>query len=159
VKTLVFFYSRTGTTRAAAQEIASACGCPAVEIVDRKDRSGPAGYLSAGKDAMRRRLTDIAPVPRDPSEAEVVVVGTPVWAFTVSPAVRTFLSQHAGRLPQVAFFCTQGGCGGKRALREMTALAGKQPVATLVLNEREMRSGAFRSRVRAFVSQFSHGDR
>ncbi len=151
----VFFYSRTGTTRTVGQAVARALDCPWEEILDLTDRSGPKGYLSAGRDAMRKRLTSIGDLSLNPEDAQVVVIGTPVWAFTVAPAVRTFLCRYADRMKKTAFFCTQGGSGGGRTLREMSAVSASEPVATLILTEREVRSGAFAPKVENFAREIA----
>jgi len=102
-------------------------------------------------------LTEIGPLTQSPGEADIVIVGGPVWAFTIAPAVRTFLTRYAGELNRVAFFCTQGGSGGSRALREMATVSGKQPLATLIVNERDVKSGSVSPRIAAFVAQIQHG--
>jgi hypothetical protein len=55
------------------------------------------------------------------------------------------------RLPQVAFFLTHGGSGSERALGQMAALAGKRPVARLVVREDDLSSGASREKVADFA--------
>jgi len=137
-KILVAWYSRTGVTRKVGQALASALGCDQEEILDRKDRSGPRGYMGAGKDATFKRLTEIEPVKKDPAQYDLVIIGTPVWAFTMSAATRTYLAVYRERIRSAAFFCTQGGSGGRRAFREMEAVCGKPPVAVLELRQDEV---------------------
>ena len=52
MKTLVVFYSRTGTTKKVGENIAKILKCDSEEIFDTKDRMGVVGYMQAGKDAM-----------------------------------------------------------------------------------------------------------
>lgn len=42
---LCLYYSRTGNTKKAMQEIAEALDCECLEIRDKVDRSGTLGYL------------------------------------------------------------------------------------------------------------------
>lgn len=51
---LCIYYSRSGNTRAAAEEIAAALDAELAEITDSQDRSGLKGYFRSGLDAMRR---------------------------------------------------------------------------------------------------------
>ena len=142
MKTLIVFYSRTGCTRAAAGELARLLGADQEELKERTDRSGAAGYLVAGRDAMMKRPADLLPTTCRPEAYDVVVVATPVWAFTMCPAIRAWLRREAANLRRVAFVCTQGGSGAARAMQHMREIAGRDPVATLVLRDRDIRAGA-----------------
>ena len=153
MKVLVTYYSRTGVTRLAAQELARRLGADVEEIIDTKPRGGVIGWLVAGKDASLKRLTRIKPVSKDPAAYELVVIGTPVWAFTMAPAVRTYITDHRQAFEKVAFFCTMGGSGDARTFRHMSELAGTTPLATLALMEKDVRSGRHAAKLEAFVNQ------
>ena len=85
MKALVVYYSRSGVTRKVAQALAAALGAEIEEIVDTKDRSGAGGWLKAGADASLKRLTAIQPMTKDPAGYDLVVIGTPVWGWTMTP--------------------------------------------------------------------------
>ncbi len=150
-RTLVVYYSRTGTTQKVAEQIADALGCEIEALVGAKSRTGGVGWMSAAKDAAMRRATEIKPVSHDPAEYELVVIGTPVWAFTMSCAVRTYLQQHRDRLPDVAFFLTTGGSGIKGTFEHMQELAGREPIATLGLRMKDVLKGRHTDELKAFV--------
>jgi len=151
-KILVVYYSRTGVTKKVGQAIAGALGCEQEEIIDRRDRMGPAGYMGAGRDAMFKRLTEIAPIKKDPSQYNLVIIGTPVWAFTMSAAIRTYLARNRDKFNSVAFFCTEGGSGGRRTFREMEVICGKQPVAVLELTQNEVLRNKFSDKLNTFTA-------
>lgn len=143
MKALIVYYSRTGVTRTAAERIAQdlrGLGAEAAveEIVDRKDRSGALGWLSGGRDAAMKRPADIEPMKADPAGFDIVVIGTPVWAWTMTPAIRAFCEQKRDSCAKAAFFCTMGSSGDKGAFKAMTDLCGKEPAATLALCERHV---------------------
>jgi flavodoxin len=154
MKTLVICYSRTGNTRKVAAAIAAALGAETEELREPKDRSGALGYLGAGRDAALKRSTPIEALAKDPAGYDLVAVGTPVWAFTMASPVRTFLQENAGKLRSVAFFCTEGGNGHERTFRHMEELAGKKPLAALVLLEKELKAD-FSAKVKAFAASLS----
>ena len=52
---LCLYYSRTGHTKFAMEEIAAALDCECVEMRDRVDRDGAIGWLRCGLDAGRSR--------------------------------------------------------------------------------------------------------
>jgi flavodoxin len=150
MKVLVVFYSRTGNTRKVAQALARELGAGVEKIAEPGSRTGLFGFLAAGRDAAMKRLTPIEPLVFDPEAYDLLVVGTPVWAWTMASPVRTFLAKNAAKLKSVAFFCTAGGSGHERTFRQMEELAGKPPLATLALREKELK-GDFGAKVREFA--------
>jgi len=157
MRTLIVYYSRTGVTKAVAEALGRGLIADVEEIVDRKRRAGVLGYLAAGKDAVLGRLTEISEAHHDPAGYDLVVIGTPVWAFTMAPAVRTYLTKHGWAIERAAFFCTMGGSGDKRTFQQMGEVLGKQPAATLALVEREVRGGAFEGKVKDFAAALAGG--
>ena len=148
---LVLFYSRTGTNRIVAKEIAEELGAELSEILDLKRRSGPIGWLRSGYDAYRRRLTKIELkvdlVGRDP-----VVIGTPIWSGRMTPAVRTLLTENRLEGQKVAFFSVSAFGRPESAFEEMSSLAaGAELVATLPLSVKEFKSGTYVEKVKTFV--------
>ena len=142
---LVVFYSRTGTTRKAAQAIAEAlrsAGAESVEseeITEPRGRKGLLGFLGAGRDAALKRRTAINPIQADLGSFDLVVIGTPIWAFTCAAPVQTFCRQHGADARAVALFCTMGGSGDKKAFQTMEKLCERAPVATLALIDRHVK--------------------
>jgi flavodoxin len=157
MRTLVVSYSRTGNTRRLARALARALGADHEEIRDRADRAGIAGYLRCGLEALLEASTEIGPPKHDPAGYDLVVVGTPVWATSVSSPVRTFLWLERQRLPAVAFFATLGGAGSERAFGQMRALAGKAPAATLAVRESDLARGVPAERVARFAEALRAG--
>ncbi len=106
MKSLVVYYSRTGNTKFVAEEVAAQLGADIEEIVDLKNREGTTGWLTAGRDGMDNRLTEIAETKKNPDDYDLVVVGTPVWAWSPSAAVRTYVGKHDFVGRKVALFFT-----------------------------------------------------
>jgi flavodoxin len=138
---LIVYYSRTGITRQACNDLAHVTGWELAEIREKDDRSGAAGYLRAGKDAALKKTPPIEPLDADPAAHELVVVATPVWAFTMAAPVRTWLSEHGSEIRKAAFICTMGGSGDKRTFQHMQALVGSVPAATLALIDKHVKAG------------------
>ena len=109
MKRLVVYYSRTGNARFVAETIAAEIGADVEEIVDQKNRSGPIGWLNAGKDARKGSETDIAPIKKSPDDYDLIVVGTPNWASRITPAILTYLKKNSLADKKVAAFVVQDG--------------------------------------------------
>ncbi|WP_249362964.1 flavodoxin [Burkholderia sp. 4M9327F10] len=112
------------------------------EICDFSNRKGVPGYLRSLVDIIRKRPVGIVPAGRDVAAYNLVVIGTPVWASSVSAPVRSYLIENRAKLPKVAFFCSFGGRGADKAMTEMRELAGKPAVAECKVTAAEARRGA-----------------
>jgi hypothetical protein len=125
---------------------------------DAQDRSGslrgpqmrPRGNHRANTPDWFSRLHTVAPRKHDVSSYDLVVIGTPVWGWSLSSPVRAYLMATASQLPEVAFFCTLGGAGSDSAFAQMTAIVGKKPRAVCAITEREALSGSHVERLTAF---------
>ena len=151
-KTLVVYYSRTGTTRRVAERTAEMLACDIEEIVDTKDRGGLLGFVVACKDSLLRRPADIKQLEKDPAAYDLLIVGTPIWTRTSCP-VRTYLSRYRESLPEVAFFLTAIGLGIERTFKHMARLCGREPLACLPLKRKQMRKADWSTQVQEFVEQ------
>ncbi len=149
---LVAFYSRSGTTRHAATQIASALGADLEDIRDCRSRSGIAGYLRSAAEAGLEAGSDIERATHDPSGYDLLVLGSPTWAASLSSPVRSFIWRHRDHFKEVAFFATCGGRGGDRVLEQMASATGKTPIASLVLREGPVLGGKANDAVRGFVA-------
>jgi len=152
-KTLVVYYSRTGTTRKVAEELAKTLKADQEEIIDTKDRSGPLGYLTAGRDAMKKSLTEISKTKKNPDAYDLVVVGTPVWGWTVCPAVRTYITNNKDNLKRVAFFCTMGGSGDVKTFAAMQEASGKKPVAVFSMKTKDVLKGDLKIQLKDYIKK------
>jgi menaquinone-dependent protoporphyrinogen IX oxidase len=149
-KTLVVFYSRSGTTRRIAQALSEALKCGLEEITEPRPRTGFLGYIRSLLEARRKLSSIISPRKHDVSSYDLVVIGTPVWAWSLSSPVRAYLTATAGQLPEVAFFCTLGARGSESAFAQMAAIVGKKPRAVCAITQREALSASHAERLIAF---------
>jgi len=150
-KILIAFYSRSGTTRKIAEALAAQVKGDIEKIIASESHAGFLGILRSLIEAMQQRPAQIEPARRNPSSYDLVIIGTPVWAWSVSSPVRSYLIRNANKLPQVAFFCTMGGRGEKGTFAQIQALAGKAPRATAAFTTTEVSEGKFQPRLAAFV--------
>ena len=126
MRSVVVYYSFEGNVRMLAQQIAQTCGADLVELsdLDEPKEKGFMKFVQGGGKAMMRRSTRLGAYDAQAVQAaDIVFIGTPVWAFTCSPAVRTFLSEMSLQGKKLAFFCASGGSKGK-TFQHMRELAG-----------------------------------
>jgi flavodoxin len=150
---LVVHYSRSGTTRRLAAAIAERLHCDTEEIRDRDPRKGLSGYIRSVFDSLRKRPADIETPMRDAGAYDLVIIGTPVWAGSMSAPVRSYLLVNKDRLHQVAFFCTLGGSGATSTFARMADLLERQPVAGVFATAVDMKSDTYLAMARQFAKE------
>ena len=124
------------------------------EVISIKDRKGVLGYLLCAKEAQFRQLPEIG-YKKDPSSYDLVIIGTPVWTWTMSSPIRTYLTKNRGRFKKLAFFCTMGGSGSEAAFKHMEKICGIKPIATLALTTKEVIDNKHLSKAKEFVNKLS----
>ena len=118
MKKLVAYYSRTGNTKFVAEKIADHLDAETCEVIDKKNRKGKLIFLTGGYAALREKLTKIE-VNKTIEDYDFIIVGSPVWAGKIAPAIRTFLVQNDFSDKQVALFVTLGGNKAEKPLKNM----------------------------------------
>ncbi len=156
-RVLVVSFSRTGHTASIAEALRKRLSADVEALHDAADRTGIAGYLRSGAEALRGTAALIDRPAKDPSGYDLVLVGGPVWAASVCPPARTYLWLERDRLPATGLFVTYGGAGADRALGQMRALLGKKPVATLAVREADVSGRRGDAALSAFVDALLGG--
>ena len=110
---LCIYYSRTGRTKKAMEEIGTALDAEVVQIRDNVERRGWIGWLRSGRDAMRKDTDPLSPFETErPLESyRLVIIGTPVWAGRCSSVIRSFLKTYGNQLRRTAYVVTRGSDG------------------------------------------------
>lgn len=151
MKTLLVYYSRTGTTKKAALKIAEALSCESEEIKDVKSRAGVIGYLKSGREAMLKKLPLIAASKHDPKDYDLLIIGTPVWAAALSSPVRTYLTKEKDKIKKFALFITQGGRGAENVIKDVESIIGHYGEAALVLSTKEVVADLAKGKIDSFI--------
>jgi len=131
---LVAYYSRTGSNRKVAQALAKGLGADLEEIREDRSRSGVLGFLASGFAGFMKRGAKILPPSKEPSKYGLVIVGTPVWAGSVSSPMRQYLLENKEKLKSIAAFCACGDPGNAgKVFADIEKITGLKPVATMAI--------------------------
>lgn len=155
MKSLVVFYSRTGNSKKVASEIAKCLIADIEEITEPKSRTGIIGWIISGKDATCKKVTKINKINKVIENYDLVIVGTPVWAWNISSPIRSFLMEYGIKMKKIAFFATMGGDGDKRTFMEMEKLCQKKPICTLTILDKQIKNDQFKDVIVKFVDNLS----
>lgn len=132
----VIFYSLEGNTRFAAEKIAARLGAGLIELIPSKEY--PTGkvskYFWGGKSATFGEAPRLEPYRFDPDPYDLVILGTPIWAGTFAPPLRTFIRDNPMLNKQIALFATCSGGPTDKCFDQLKKAAqGSNVVATLRL--------------------------
>lgn len=112
-KILIAYYSWSGNTRSAAEQIRKLTGGTIFEI--RPVQAYPSDYRAcvaqAKKECRDEFKPELAATVEDFSKYDVIFVGTPNWWSTMAPPVRSFLDGCDFTGKTVIPFVTHGGGG------------------------------------------------
>jgi flavodoxin len=114
-KMLIIYYSHTGNTKYIAEKIREKTGGDvfAIETV----KTYPAEYSALTEEAKRELqagdLPGLKKNPPDMSSYDLILVGGPVWWYTVATPVMSFLRKADFAGKKVSAFCTHEGGIGK----------------------------------------------
>lgn len=132
---LIVYYSLDGSTKFIAENLAAEIGADNEEL--RPKLHLPAGSFAkhfwGGRMVVFKEKPVIEPLARDISGYDLIIIGTPVWAFNFSPPIRTFLEQYKFAGKKVALFCCCDGAPGKTLTNIKAGLPGNEFIGELVL--------------------------
>lgn len=142
-KTLVAYFSASGTTARVAKELAQAAGADIYEIkpaipytradlnwMDKKSRSSMEMNDKSSRPALADRSANIAAY-------DTILLGFPIWWYVAPTIINSFLESYDFSGKKIVLFATSGGSGfGK-------AVAGLKPsvAADTVITEGKVLNG------------------
>ena len=129
-KILIAYYSKTGNTKRAAEEIAKMTGGTLHRIVPQK--TYPDSYFATIAVAKWESLKGEKPALADKVEGiggyDKILVGFPIWWFGCPQLIKTFMENYDFDGKKVYPFCTHGGSGPKNSTRDIKAICPKADV-------------------------------
>lgn len=126
--TLIVFYSLEGNTRFISEILKDDLQADLLELKPKNEISsrGILKYLWGGKQVYMKVKPALLPLDLNLNNYETIIIGTPVWAWTFAPPIRTFLSQVQLKGKNLALFCTSDGSRGKTWENLKTVLEGNR---------------------------------
>jgi flavodoxin len=155
MKICIIYHSETGNTRHVAQHLSSAFDSKLVEINNVAPYSRFTRFLVWCKMARREELTKTEPESIDVSDYDLIVLGSPVWAFKPTPVIHTAIVGLKGCMgkPAVAF-STHGGSPGQTdtTFKKWIEARGMVLAAVININEKDIESVKMNKELVALVS-------
>ena len=108
MKKLVVYYSYTGNTKKIAKIIQEKLNCDILELTPKIPFS--TDYQTVvdeyQNNSIDNKKVEINNINIDFSEYDEIIIGTPVWWYTISPVVTTFLKKYDLSTKKVYLFAT-----------------------------------------------------
>ncbi len=116
MKVAVVYFSLEGNTKYVAEKIAKVLDADMIQLIPVKEY--PTGKVSkffwGGKSATFKEIPKLEEYRFDSINYDLVLLGTPIWAGTFTPPLRTFLRENKLIGKKVALFaCCSGGSAEK----------------------------------------------
>ena len=121
MSTLVVFFSFDGNTKFIAETIADTINADVVELKTSKKypTEGFQKYFWGGKSVIFGEKPQLINDRIDWNRYETILIGTPVWAGSYAPPVKSFINQYHIQGKQVALFASHGGGGAEKCFAKL----------------------------------------
>ena len=115
MKTLIVYYSYTNNTEKVAKRIAELKKYDILKLEPLVDYSTDYQKVVDEEEAKMdsEEIVELKPINVDLNQYDRIILGTPVWWYTMAPVVRSFLSSNNLNGKKVIAFITNGGWLGQ----------------------------------------------
>ncbi len=112
MKSLIVYYSLEGNTKLIADNLAKITDADLLplKVVNDLPKNSPMRYVNGGRDVLMKHAPALKTEIPDLSSYDFIVIGTPVWAGSFAPAIRSFAKKANLMGKKIAFFtCSTSG--------------------------------------------------
>jgi flavodoxin len=111
MKVAVVYFSLEGNTKYVAEKIAGELDADIIPLIPAKEY--PTGKVSkffwGGKSSTFKEMPKLEAYQFDAKKYDLVILGTPIWAGTFAPPLRTFIKDNKLTGKKVALFASCSG--------------------------------------------------
>lgn len=122
-KIAIVYYTISGNTEYVAEHIAEKIDADLIKIVPKKEypNSGFKKFFWGGKSAVMGETPALEEYQFDENKYDYIVFGSPVWASSFVPPIRTFIKENRDKLnnKKIAVFITYSGGGAEKAIEKL----------------------------------------
>lgn len=123
MKKAIVYYSMSGNTDYVARKISDKIEADMIKIEPKKEypTKGLRKFLWGGKSAVMGETPELEEYKFDGEKYDYVIFGTPVWASSFTPPIRTFIKENKEKLngKKIAVFTCYMGGGADKAIEKL----------------------------------------
>ncbi|MBY9013688.1 MAG: NAD(P)H-dependent oxidoreductase [Candidatus Lokiarchaeota archaeon] len=114
-KILIAYYSLTGSTKFIAETLKDSIEADILELQPIKELNPEKGsrFMWGGAQSTMKKKPKLEPIEIDPLNYDLIIIGTPVWAWNFTPPIRSFLSMFDLAGKKVALWTCSAGAGNR----------------------------------------------
>ncbi len=138
MKSIFIYFSYSGNNDYLASELKKKINCDVLklETVEEYTKSTFKVIFKGGMESIRGAKPQLKPYTFDADKYDVIIFGTPVWALTYAPAIRTFASENTIKSGQkMIYTCTHQGNTGHTIDKFKELFAHCEAIHTVEMRE------------------------
>jgi flavodoxin len=120
MKSIILYYSYSGSTRKVAEKLARTQSAELLEIKTKKQKSKFAAYLVECPRARMRKCAAIQPVTQDLKGYDLITLAAPVWAGYPAPAFNSMVKLLPPNANVQVILVSASGSGATKKSEEGT---------------------------------------
>jgi flavodoxin len=140
----IIFHSYSGITRRVAKKVKVACGGDLIEVMPKKRYNALTVFPVGGYRAMKGKKDPIEQKKIDVSGYDLIVVGTPVWAWKPTPVINAAIAALKGCDGRKGvIFATCGGQPGDtvEVMKKALEARGVKVAGDVVFTKKDIKDG------------------
>lgn len=144
MKPITIFHSYSGITRGVAKKVINICGGDLIEVKPKEKYSSLSAYTLGCFRALREEGEPIDPETLDVAAYDLLVIGTPVWAWKATPPINAAIAALQNCQGKRAVLFATCGASAKETLptlRKALAAKGVEVVGEFVFTKKEVEEG------------------
>lgn len=159
MKTLIVYYSLEGFTKKWAEEISKQTGADllALHPVKAYPDSGAKKFLWGGKSALMGQKPKLQPYVFSADKYDRVIFAYPVWASSITPPIRSFVSENKDALggKEIGAVATYMGSGAQKSIKKLEKLLDVEIKPQLILTDLDEKKEENEQLAADFIRQLS----
>lgn len=155
MKTAVVFYSMHGNVRYVSEKVAKELGADLIELIPVKayPDKGAMQFIWGGSAVTFKKKPELEPYSFNASDYDLVIIGTPVWASSFTPPLRTFFENNDLTGKKIAVIATSAGGDSAKCVEAVKTAAGADSLAAVLslVDPKEKPSDENEKQIAAFI--------
>ena len=138
MKAIVVYYSMDGNTKFVADKIANILDADTLRLEPTKEypKGNVSKFFWGGKSVVFGEKPKLQPYQFNADAYDLIIIGTPIWASSFVPPIKTFLKEHDLSNKKLAFYaCSMGGDTEKCFTKLKIEISNPKVINTLSLVE------------------------
>lgn len=160
-RSIVIYYSLTGNTKNAADNIAKQLDTTSIRICPERDipQSGGACFMIGGMQSTFGMKPKIQSLDVDVSKYDEIILGTPIWAGKCASPINTLLSNEAIREKICGVFTLSGGGDNEKCMAVLQKKISHLKYSVALADKHNNLAEENHDKMNHFVEEIINGER